>query len=665
MFENYRPWRLLALAALAGGPAVSAAADHPQDLASIPIERLLDVEIEGASKFPQKIAAAPSAVTVVTSDDIRDHGYRSLADILRSVPGLYVSNDRNYEYLGARGFGRPGDYNTRVLVLIDGHRINDPLYDGALIDRSFPLHVDLIERIEFVPGPGSAVYGSNALLGVVNVVTRQARDINGAELAAAAGSLGARGARASLGHRAGSGLDILLSTSQDRSDGANLFFPEFASPATNNGWAMGLDFENRRDLFFKATKGSVTLTAGYAEREKGIPTASYAQAFNAPGSRTIDAQSFVTLQIDHAVNNERRLRARLYQDRYDYQGDYLYRFAPPDPTLTLNRDLAEARWWGAELNLIERFGGGHTLMFGGEYQRDTRRDQLNYDLAPYVSYLDDRRPSHHWAVYVQSEAILAAELSASLGVRHDAYADSDNTTSPRLALIYRPRTDWVVKAIHGSAYRVANVYERYYALAFTNLPNPSLQPERIRTSELVVEERIGDRIRLTGTVYQYQMRDLIGLTTDAGSGLLVFRNVDRVEARGAELGGEWRGNSVRARASLSVQAARDETTGQILTNAPRQLAKLNLSSPFAATGLRAAIDLQYVSRRRTLVAETGSYALANLTLTHAGLAKGIELSLSAYNLFDKAYSDPGSAEHLQDAIAQDGRSLRFKLSARF
>jgi outer membrane receptor protein involved in Fe transport len=648
--------------ALAACPVFSAAADEaPPDLSALPLERLLDLEIEGASKFPQKMTAAPSVVTVVTAAEIKEHGYRTLADILRTVPGLYVTNDRNYEYLGARGFGRPGDYNSRVLLLVDGQRINDDVYDGALIDRSFPINVDLIERVEFVPGPGSAVYGSNALLGVINVVTRSARDIDGVEVAAEVGSLGARGARATLGHRASNGMDFLLSASRNRSDGADLYFPEFDSPATHNGWAMGLDYEDRRDLFLKASRGEATLTAAHAEREKGIPTASYGQVFNDPRSRTIDAQSFVNLQVDHAVNDERHVQGRLYYGRYDYQGDYVY----DNPPVTLNRDLTYARWWGGELKLVEHFAGGHTLVVGGEYQRDARRDQLNYDVSPYSSYLDDHRPSHRSAVYVQGEAMLTDKLAASLGLRRDNYADDVDTTSPRLALVYRPTTESAIKAIYGTAYRVPNVYERYYAIGGTNEANPNLQPEKIRATELVVEQRIGERLRLTGSLYKYEMRDLISLMTDPVTGLLVFSNLDRVEARGAEFTGEWQGQMVHARASYSIHDAHDEATEQVLTNAPRRLAKLILTAPLGATAVRAGLDMQYVSRRRTLAGEVGGYTVANLTFTHSGLAKGVELSFSLYNMFDKSYADPGSYEHRQDAIAQDGRSGRVKLTYRF
>jgi outer membrane receptor for ferrienterochelin and colicin len=84
-----------------------------------------------ASKYEQKITEAPSKVSIVTDDEIRRYGYRTLADILRSLPGFYVSYDRNYSYVGVRGFGVPGDYNTRVLMLVDGHRINDNIYDST------------------------------------------------------------------------------------------------------------------------------------------------------------------------------------------------------------------------------------------------------------------------------------------------------------------------------------------------------------------------------------------------------------------------------------------------------------------------------------------------------------------------------------------------------
>jgi hypothetical protein len=120
------------------------------------IEDLMSIEIDtvsGASRFKQKVTEAPASVTIITSNDIAKYGYRTLADILRNVQGFYVTYDRNYSWLGVRGYGPPGDYNSRIALMIDGHRLNDNIFDAALIGTEFPLDVDLIDREEVIRGP--------------------------------------------------------------------------------------------------------------------------------------------------------------------------------------------------------------------------------------------------------------------------------------------------------------------------------------------------------------------------------------------------------------------------------------------------------------------------------------------------------------------------------
>src|SRR5581483_5111330 len=126
------------------GLALAAACVHADDGASrlgdLSIEQLMDLRVEkvySASKYEQSVTQAPASVSIVSADDIRKFGYRTLAEILRSIRGVYVSDDRNYSYVGVRGFLRPGDYNSRVLVLIDGHRMNDNIYDGAYVSTMF------------------------------------------------------------------------------------------------------------------------------------------------------------------------------------------------------------------------------------------------------------------------------------------------------------------------------------------------------------------------------------------------------------------------------------------------------------------------------------------------------------------------------------------------
>jgi hypothetical protein len=91
----------------------------------IPIEELMELGVQrvfGASDRLQPVTEVPSSVSIVTADEISRYGYRTLADVLNGVRGFYVTNDRNYSYVGARGFNRPGDYSTRVLLLVNGHR---------------------------------------------------------------------------------------------------------------------------------------------------------------------------------------------------------------------------------------------------------------------------------------------------------------------------------------------------------------------------------------------------------------------------------------------------------------------------------------------------------------------------------------------------------------
>ena len=104
-----------------------------EDLFEMSLEELMDVRIDtvyGASRYEQKVIEAPSSITIITADEIRLYGHRTLADILRSVRGFYTNYDRNYHYLGVRGFSRPGDYNARVVFLIDGHQITENVGDS-------------------------------------------------------------------------------------------------------------------------------------------------------------------------------------------------------------------------------------------------------------------------------------------------------------------------------------------------------------------------------------------------------------------------------------------------------------------------------------------------------------------------------------------------------
>ena len=117
--------------------------------------------------------------------------------------GFYISYDRQYSYVGVRGFSNPGDYNTRVLLMVDGHRLNDAIYEQAMVGTEFSVDVDLIERVEIIRGPASSLYGTNAVFAVINVITRTASEIHGEELEGDAGSFNTYRGRMTYGDRLG------------------------------------------------------------------------------------------------------------------------------------------------------------------------------------------------------------------------------------------------------------------------------------------------------------------------------------------------------------------------------------------------------------------------------------------------------------------------------
>jgi outer membrane receptor for ferrienterochelin and colicin len=129
-------------AVLAPALTVAASAEDTTEL-----ESLLATPVYAASKYQQSVADAPAAVTIITQGEIRAFGWRTLAEVLNAVRGVYTRNDRAYSYVGVRGLGRPGDYSSRLLLLVDGVRINDNLYDSVMTGRESPLDIDLVERI--------------------------------------------------------------------------------------------------------------------------------------------------------------------------------------------------------------------------------------------------------------------------------------------------------------------------------------------------------------------------------------------------------------------------------------------------------------------------------------------------------------------------------------
>ena len=638
-----------------------------QEYLQLGLEELMNIEVYGASQHMQKVTEAPASVTIITADEIKKYGYRTLADILQSVPGFYVTNDRSYSYIGVRGFNRPGDFSSRILLLVDGHRLNDSLYDQAAVGTESRIDVDLIDRVEIIRGPTSSLYGTNAFFGVINVMMKRGRDINGTELSTEIGHYQSYKGRATYGKRFSNDLELLISGAFYDSQGhRRLFYKEYDDPATNNGIVRRADGDQFYNLFTKLTFHNVTLMGGYLGREKVVPTAHYGTVF--PTDRTIDYDEYgyVDLKYEKEIAKGWELVARLYYDRYYYRGNYLYNYSETaDPLLVLNQDYDFGERWGGEVRLTKQMWQKHRVTLGAEYRDDFRREFNNADQDPFFSYLKTNKGSRNWALFLQDEFAILENLILNGSVRYDYYDSFGGTISPRVGLIYTWRKN-TVKLLYGQAFRAPNAYEQIYA-ATGFKANLALDPEKITSYELVLERPLGKNLRTSLSGYYYTINDLISQGVDPADELIVFTNAESIDAKGAELtlDGQWN-SGLEGRLSYAIQKTNNQQTGRQLTNSPQHMVKWNLIVPLISEKLFAGIDAQYLSNRVTLRGKnTGDYFVTNVTLFSHHIFPGVEVSGSLYNLFDEHYGDPASEEHAQDTIRQDGRTFMVRLKYRF
>lgn len=641
----------------------TASAQGADDLTDLPLEQLLDVPVVSASRFEQKASETTAIVSVVSRDDIRQYGWRTLAEVLRSLHGFYTQSDRGYDYVGARGFARPQDYNTRVLLLVDGQRVNDAIYDQAYIGTDGIVDLDLVDRIEVIRGPGSSIYGGNALFGVINLVTRSGAQLGGGEASARLASFGSVDGRASVGTRLDNGADLLASVSGMNSTGPALYFPEFDSPATHNGHTAHTDYTRQGSVFARLGLDGLRITAAASRRTKGVPTGIHGAAFNDRGTAFVDTQGYVSADYTRSLDAATELSGRAYLSDYTYFAPAT-RGTPP----ARNEDEAHGSWYGVELKLVSRLSARHTLVGGVEHQRNRIQNQHNQDVSPYVLNARDSRQSERSGLFLQDDFQWTPELRLAAGGRIDQVTGQGGQFSPRLGAVYRLSARSVWKLQYGTAFRAPNVYERHYSYPGAAVANPQLGAEKITTWETAIEHYLDSQTRLLGTAYVYRLGNLIDQTTEARSGLLQYINAGRSSARGLELELErlWT-NGARLRTSVEFQHAHDAQGGS-LTNSPRLIGKLNLSLPLPWHGLRLGTEAQWLAARSTHAGRVPAYGLANLTLLRPMAGDRWEWSASLYNLFDNRYDDATAydpALPARDRLQQDGRTFRLKAVYRF
>ena len=605
----------------------------------------------GASRFDQLITEAPASTSVITADDIATYGWRTLADVLRTVRGFYVTNDRSYSYVGTRGFSRPGDFNSRILLLLDGVRVNENIFDGGYIGMASLIDLSTVDRVEVIRGPSSSLYGTNALLGIVSVITAHGRARGGVRALAEMGSFGTRALSVITGHRTKSGIEFLGEATSRRVAGQDLYFEDFDSPRTSNGVAVGRDGERRDRLFAKAEWGSFALEGTINLHDKDVPTASFETAFNEGREVYRDNLHNLTLRYQPNGGPTSGLRGSLSLSRYDYNGEYPY-------ATTSSSEWARGRWAVGDMQYT-RLMGRHRLVIGGAYTANWRQEQAVIDEVGMPPVFFDTTTSAVGAVYALSESRVGQHLIFNGGLRYDHATGLDGSWNPRAALIYTLGRGSALKLLFGNAFRAPNNYERFYNNnGRTQKANSALAPERVTTLEAQIEKLINRHLKVTASVYRYRARRLIDVGIDPVDSLLQFNNLGRATGQGLELETEIDFGAISGRASYARQLTVNPDGNRELSNSPQHLGALTLSLPIAAQRARVGLELRGMSARLTPRGdELGGHMVANLTLSGRRF-RGVEASASVTNVFDAAYSDPVGEEHVQRGIQQDGRALR-------
>ncbi|MFY7865905.1 TonB-dependent receptor plug domain-containing protein [Roseateles sp.] len=666
---------------------VAKAQESGLDLTSIPFEKLTQTEVITASKLAKQVSDSPSAVSIVTAEDIRSYGYRTLADVINGMRGLYTTYDRRYEYLGGRGFGAPGDYVGRIMVLVDGNSVQDNIYNQAYIDNSGLLDLELIDRVEYVPGTGSVTYGNNALLGIINVISKKGSDFNSAQIASEAASHGGQKQRISVGKRLDNGSNFLVSASRQRSDGQSLYIPYFDSPQQNNGVAVGQDYEHSQRFFAKLEFEGLSLQAAKASRTKATPVPRRENAFNRTYALA-DASTHLSAQYDFNIVNELKSVSRLYYGHYE--DNTLREYGEPDPNEYFRLNKTHGKWWGLDQKFALTALQGHTVIFGFEFRNDFKQEvravALDAQQKEQFEYLRSPFSNKTYSLYASDEFVVSPTLSANLGLRYDQPNARDCSVSPcvsyakkaalspRLALVYMPDPRTTIKASYSQAFRLPNPYE-----VNTPVPSTLFQPEKVGASELVLQQDFTPTLRITGAVYDYRLSDQSYRSSQTG--LRQFHGLSKTRGLELQLDQSWR-NQLKLRTSAAWQSAQG-VEGKRLVNSPKLLAKFNLSWLALEDSLRIGVEGQYIGNRLTLPLRDsnlvviregrpiGGVSLLNLTLSSTRTWYGLGATFSVKNALDRRYEVPAAdtryagTDRVLDTMAMDGRTFWLQLSLDF
>jgi outer membrane cobalamin receptor len=438
------------------------------ELFELPLSDLANVKVKGSTLTPHQLRDTPSAITIFSREQISRIGVNTLDELIGLVPGFqsYRQGEQgNHQAISSRGRRTGGAGVSEILIMLDGHRVSEAGNDGsATIMPSIPLFN--IKSIEFIRGPGSAIYGSNAMMGVINIVT--VNHVNEAKVSY--GSFDKKTTELLLSQRLGA-ADVELFARYEDSNGDDY---TVLSGGTSNSFVKTDDPETNKDLHLKASLANSKLSWIHTDRDS-----KNFYVLDSLANETNRVESyFDSVSISHLINwadvdttfsvyaNQTQLKIRNI-------------FGPSELMSDLNSE--EKR---ATIGNNWRIDDSRSVQFGAEY-RNTKVTDATASNSVGTLTLVEPEQQRIFGLYGQYQHAISTQTQLNLGLRYDDYSLVGSNLSPRLGIVHHLNDNHTFKLLYGEAFRAPSHAE----LGLTNNPvvkgNPDLAAETVETIDLI------------------------------------------------------------------------------------------------------------------------------------------------------------------------------------
>lgn len=639
-----------------------------------------------ATRQETPLNKAPSIVTVITAEEIKRLGYRTFVEILRTVPGFEIRKEPGTGVVEPIVRGVEGA-NT-VKVMLNGHTVNTTT-TGSAFGRFDDFPVENIKKIEIIRGPGSAMYGENAFLAVINIVTLDAKDIEGVKISSGYGSYDTYEENVVFGKRYGkvdiSGmLHYRQTTGFDgvvESDFQTEMDSIFGSSAS---LAPGSVHDGRQEYNFHLNIAyeDIWLQGWYSNKNRA-PFIGGGLSLN---DESDIENNYVFGEMGYKKTFEERVtvKPRIYYDQFDNNSTFESSpenaiFSPytyPDGVIYVVKGIE--RIAGAEMPLDVKLFDGNIFTLGVEYRLINQSNNhflANFDPltgAPLseVQTFSDVYPflpdvtRRIFSAYLQDTWDITDTLNVTLGVRHDRYNDFGNATSPRLGLTWSFMENASLKLLYGKAFRAPVFYEMFQI----DIGNEDLDPQRVRTYELGLSYKFNKYVTSSINYFYNDIKDLIAINRNAPrDDPHMYENLTNAHVQGVEIETKvdmTKGNYVFMNYTFKSHEDSDgnelplvaEHTGNFGVNV-HYWKYMNTNLSTFVSGARSRID---TDTRKDLPA----YALLNLSFIGKEFFRTMEVQGTVFNILDKDYSDPGPTR-IPDDLPRPGRTFFVGLSYQF